>query len=78
MKTTLEIPDSLFEEAKRTAARQNVPLRQMVETALRQYLKTQRASKPFRLREHTFKGEGLASGADWPTIRSLIYEGHGG
>ena len=34
MKTTLEIPDALFRRAKAAAARQGIPLRALVESAL--------------------------------------------
>ncbi len=34
MKTTLEIPDKLFREAKAAAARQGIPLRELVTEAI--------------------------------------------
>lgn len=34
--------------------------------------------KRFRLKTITTKGEGLVCDRGWSTIRSLIYEGHGG
>jgi len=79
MKTTVEIPDALFREAKEYAARHGIPLREVVERGVRLVL---RASSPagrrFRLKTVTTPGEGLACGEDWSTIRSMIYEGHGG
>ena len=79
MKTTVEIPDSLFREAKAIAARRGVPFREIVELGLRLALEPSRApGHRFRLRTVTTKGEGLQCGEDWATIRSLIYEGHGG
>jgi hypothetical protein len=79
MKTTVEIPDSLFRQAKQYAARQGVPLREVFERGLRIALQGAPApTRRFRLKTVTTKGEGLVCDGDWSTIRSLIYEGHGG
>jgi hypothetical protein len=79
MKTTVEIPDALLREAKEYAARQGVPMRELIETGLRLVLERKPSSRPrFRLKTITTKGEGLICDGDWSTIRSLIYEGHGG
>jgi hypothetical protein len=40
MKTTLEIPDTVFRRAKSKAAEQGIPLRQFVTEAVRDKLKT--------------------------------------
>lgn len=40
MKTTLEIPDSIFRRAKSKAAEQGIPLRQFVTEAVEDKLKT--------------------------------------
>jgi len=40
-----------------------------------------RPSRPFKLRDVSFRGEGVQPGIDlrdWDHIRSLIYEGRGG
>ncbi|HUK18565.1 MAG TPA: hypothetical protein VLW65_19220 [Bryobacteraceae bacterium] len=78
MKTTVEIPDSLFREAKAYAARHGIPLREVFEQGIRTMLEGSPAKRRFRLRTVTTKGEGLVCEGDWSTIRSLIYEGHGG
>lgn len=79
MKTTVEIPNALFREAKGFAARQGVPLREVFERGLRMVLHSPPAARRrFRLKTVTTRGEGLACDGDWGTIRSLIYEGHGG
>ena len=79
MKTTVEVPDALFREAKQYAARQGIPMREVFERGLRAVLEGQPARKrPFRLKTITTKGHGLVCNGDWETIRSLIYEGHGG
>jgi hypothetical protein len=79
MKTTVEIPDSLFRQAKAYAASHGIPLREVIETGLRMVLEGQPpAGRKFRLKTITTKGHKLVCDGDWETIRSLIYEGHGG
>lgn len=69
----------MFREAKEYAARHGIPLREVVERGVRQVLRGTRPAGPrFRLKTVTTPGEGLACGEDWSTIRSMIYEGHGG
>jgi hypothetical protein len=80
MKTTVEIPDSLLEEARRVAAREGRPVRALVEEGLRKVLAERKRRGEFRLRKASFKGEGLqphVAGASWERIRDLAYEGHG-
>ena len=43
MKTTMEIPDTIFRRAKSKAAEQGIPLRQFVTEAVEDKLKTARA-----------------------------------
>jgi hypothetical protein len=79
MKTTVEIPDALLRQAKAYAARQGVPMRELFERGLRRVLEEPATSRRrFRLKTVTTKGEGLVCDGDWSTIRSLLYEGHGG
>ena len=47
MKTTLEIPDSIFRKAKAKAAEQGVPLRQFVTEAVEAKLKATTVEKPW-------------------------------
>jgi len=44
MKTTLEIPDTVFRRAKSAAAERGIPLRQFVTEAVREKLKTPSSS----------------------------------
>jgi hypothetical protein len=79
MKTTVELSDDLFQQAKEYAARMGIPLREVMEFGLQLALQSKKPSRrPFRLKTITTKGEGLVCDGDWSTIRSFIYEGHGG
>lgn len=79
MKTTVEISDILFRQAKEHAARHGISLREVFERGLAMALQNSPPSgRRFRLKTVTTKGEGLACDSDWATIRALIYEGHGG
>jgi hypothetical protein len=77
MKTTVEIPDPLFRQAKAYAASHGIPLREVFETGLRAVLEGPAPGKPFRLKWINTKGHKPICD-DWETILSLIYEGHGG
>ena len=78
MKTTVEIPDQLFREAKEYAARQGIPLREVIERGVSMLVGGAPAGqRQFRLKTITTKGKGAIS-EDWSTIRSIIYDGHGG
>ena len=78
MKTTVDIADSLFESARRTATREGTTLRALIEEGLRTVLERRRAKpQQFQLRDGSFAGDGLQHGVDlgdWETIRALIYE----
>jgi hypothetical protein len=81
MKTTVNIPDSLFEDVRRLAHEEHTTIKDLVEEGLRRALHEHRRSKPFRLRRATFKGKGLQAplaGASWERIREIAYEGRGG
>jgi Arc/MetJ family transcription regulator len=81
MKTTIEIADALFAEARRVAAREGTTLRNLVEQGLRRVLSDRRAHRTFRLKKATFKGQGLhpdAAQESWDRLRSLSYQDRGG
>ena len=79
MKTTIEIADPIFEEAKSIAAREGTTVRALVESGLRLVVaERQSGQKPFKLRDASFDGEGLdpeIGNASWDRIRDLAY-GH--
>jgi Bacterial antitoxin of type II TA system, VapB len=81
MKTTVEISDSLLEEARKTAARERTTLRALIEQGLRHVVGERRRAGAFRLRKASFKGRGLqpgVAGASWERIREMAYEARGG
>lgn len=77
MKTTVEIADSLLEEAKACAKARHVPLRELIEEGLRTVVHRETARKPFKLRDGSFHGEGLQRDMSWEEIRKISYEGRG-
>jgi hypothetical protein len=77
MKTTLEISDPLLREARKIAARDNTTLRALVEQGLRQVVTQKKKDKPFRLRDASFKGDGLhpdVANLSWQEILDLANE----
>lgn len=81
MKTTIEISDSLLDEAKKLAAKEGTTVRAFVEQGLRKVVAERKSRGAFRLRKAAFKGEGLQPGiedATWERIRESIYQGRGG
>lgn len=81
MKTTIQIPDSLFEEARQLAHRENTTLKALVQEGLRRIISEHKRRSRFKLRKASYKGSGLQphlAGASWEQIRELSYEGHGG
>jgi hypothetical protein len=81
MKTTIQIPDSLLEDARKVAAKERTTLKALVEEGLRLIVAKRKRSSVFRLRKASFKGTGLQphlTGASWGQIRKKVYEGRGG
>jgi hypothetical protein len=81
MKTTIEISDEIFDEAKTLAAKQQTTLRALVEEGLRWVLAQRRREQRFTLRDASVQGRGVQAGVregDWERIRELTYKGRGG
>ena len=81
MKTTVQIPDPLFEEARKVAQREKTTLKALIEKGLRKVLSEYKQPNQFKLRNASFKGNGLQShlgDETWDQIRSTSYEGRGG
>lgn len=78
MKTTVEISDSLFAEARSLAESEGTTLRNLVEDGLRVVIQQKKQRKPrFRLKDGSVGGKGLRPGLDWRGVRDMIYEGRG-
>lgn len=79
MKTTIDVNDDLLIEAKRTLKDKKQTLESILETALQQFLEEAEANKkPFKLRKHTFRGQGLQLDIKedyWAAIKELAYKG---
>ena len=80
MKTTVEISDNLFELAKKRAKQEGSTMRDVIEAALQRFLSpSPKDRKPFKLKDGSFKGDGLVEGVtSWEQIRDMAYEGRGG
>jgi hypothetical protein len=81
MKTTIEISDSLLEEAKKLTRQEKSTLRALVEEGLHRVISERKTRRKFILRKASFQGNGLQpefEGEGWNKIRSAAYEGHSG
>ena len=74
MKTTVEISDALFKQAKRYAAKHDLTFRQVVETGLRQAISPAKPNKPFKLRDASVGGDGMLKDFTWDEIMELSYD----
>lgn len=80
MKTTIEIPDPVLEQARKLAKLQGTSVKKLVEQGLRRIISEQQQAEHFRLRPASFKGEGLQpelQGASWAHLRELAYDDRG-
>jgi CRISPR/Cas system-associated protein Csm6 len=80
MKTTVEIPDALLEEARRLADKEGSSVKVLVEEGLRRIILERKKGKRFRLRKVSFRGNGVQGDVteeSWEKIRELIYDGRG-
>jgi hypothetical protein len=79
MRTSVDLPSSLLNRARRLAQRRGVTLKALVEEGLRRVLEDSPAPG-FKLPDRAFQGDGLVSGedqVDWDKARAAIYEGRG-
>jgi hypothetical protein len=81
MKTTIDLPETLLDEARRAAAARSTTVKALVESGLRRELKELAKAPSFRLRDASFTGRGLrpeVAGAEWESLRELAYGERGG
>lgn len=81
MKTTIEISDPLFHQAKKLAAREGTTLKAIVERGLQSVLAEGKSRPRFRLKDASVDGQGLQADArrlSGDQIRELSYEGRNG
>lgn len=80
MKTTIDMADGLLADARRVAEEEGTTLRALFEEGLRLALQRRGKRTRFRLKDASFRGEGLQepfADADWAAIRAAAYEGRG-
>lgn len=80
MKTTVEIPDDVFAEAKALAAQERTTLRALLLEGLRWALRQRKVRRQFQLRDASVDGEGVQAGiaeGSWAQVRDLAYDGRG-
>ena len=80
MKTSIELPDALIEQARRVAQEEGTTLRALVEEGLQRSLEAQRRTARRQLDFPSYGGNGITDefqGAPWSLIRDEIYRGHG-
>lgn len=75
MKTTVNLPDPLLDEAQKVARREGVTFKELLEVSLQRELKRREreARAPFRLREFSVEGEGVRSEVREGDWFDLIY-----
>jgi hypothetical protein len=81
MKTMIDLPDSLVEAARKVAAQERTSLESLIAAGLRRELEQRAAPQSFTLRDASFRGKGLQSGANdapWHDLLDLSYQGRGG
>lgn len=80
MKTTIELPDELVDQARRVAKQEGATLRALVEEGLQRSLEARRQAVRRKLDFPSYGGSGLTDefqGAPWGRIRDEIYRERG-
>ncbi len=76
MKTTIDIADALYEQARCVARERGVTIRTLVEEGLRKELESPPGPAPRKMRDFSVGGEGLSpefQNATWEQMRAEIY-----
>lgn len=80
MKTTIELPDELVEQARRVARKEGSTLRALVEEGLQRSLEARRRTVSRELDFPSYGGSGVTNefrDASWSRIRDEIYRDRG-
>ena len=81
VRTSLDIPDSLFQRAKKLARERKTSLRALLLEGLSEILQRERPrADRYRMKDCSFGGGGLVEGLEWTDsdrLRDLTYEGRG-
>ena len=80
MKTTIELPDELLEQARHIARQEGGTLRALIEEGLQRSLEARRQASGRKLDFPSYGGSGLTDefrGASWSRIRDEVYREHG-
>ena len=80
MKTTIELPEALIEQARRVARQEGATLRALIEEGLQRSLEARRQAARRQLDFPSYGCEGLTDefqGVPWSRIRDEIYREHG-
>ena len=81
MKTTVEIPDDLLNEARALARQEKATLRSLIEEGLRWAVSRRKTGhEHFVLKDAAVSGKGVRPGVtegDWERLREEIYRGRG-
>jgi hypothetical protein len=81
MKVRIDIPDELWRDARKLAAREGITPSALIERGIRRVLTEAKPFKkpskePFKLRDGSFEGNGLRPelrDVPWSVIRALAY-----
>lgn len=78
MKTTVNLPDALLDEARDTARRRGTTVTSLIESGLRVAISEQEGpSSPFTLDDASVDGNGLSTEfrtASWELLRAVSYD----
>ncbi|MCL2831281.1 MAG: DUF2191 domain-containing protein [Betaproteobacteria bacterium] len=80
MKTTIELPDALFGQARHYADTHNMTMKALIEQSLREIMAKKEKKPKFKLRDGSVGGNGLTpefQNAPWEKFLDAIYEGRG-
>jgi hypothetical protein len=78
MKTTIDLPDALFSQARRYAGAHNMTMKSLIAQGLRNVMTEKKTEPKFKLRDGSVNGNGMTpeyQNATWEEKLEIIYEG---